>query len=108
MSTAISQEQRLATLTRIRKVFCAPGDLYEIIFDDRQGHPVVPLTEWYRLRKGLGPQSTHNTYLTYLMPYLSLYVNIKSSPLDTGPEQGKPCLGELLNSPGKVYSLHKA
>jgi hypothetical protein len=50
MSTAISQEQRLATLTRIRKVFCAPGDLYEIIFVDRQGHPVVPLTEWYRLR----------------------------------------------------------
>src|SRR5579859_3635018 len=39
---------------------------------------------------------------------LSLYVNIKASPLDRGPEQGSPCSRELLNSPGKVSSLHTA
>jgi hypothetical protein len=39
---------------------------------------------------------------------LTLYVNIKASPLDRGPEQGSPCSRELLNSPGKVSSLHTA
>src|SRR6266567_7240609 len=38
----------------------------------------------------------------------SLYVTIKASPLDKGPEQGKPCSSELVNSTGKVSSLHTA
>jgi len=38
----------------------------------------------------------------------SLYVTIKASPLDKGPEQGKPCSSELVNSPGKVSVLHTA
>lgn len=38
----------------------------------------------------------------------SLYVNIKASPLDGGPEQVSSCSRELLNSPGKVSFFHTA
>ncbi len=91
MSTTISQEQRLATLTRIRKVLGNPGDRYEIIFVNHQGHPVVPLTEWYRLRKGLGPESTRNTYLTCLVPYLT-FLDEQSCPWNAPPERLRPLL----------------
>ena len=39
---------------------------------------------------------------------VSLYVNIKSSPLDRGPEQEIFCSYELLNSSGKVSCFHTA
>jgi integrase len=94
MSTTIPPEQQLAALTRIRKVFGAPGDLYEVIFADHHGRPVVPLTEWYRLRKGLGPESTRKTYLTYLMPYLS-FLEEASCPWNAPPERLRPLLFEF-------------
>jgi integrase len=94
MSTTISQEQRLAALTRIRKVSGNPGDLYEIIFVNHQGHPVVPLTEWYRLRKGRGPESTRNTYLTCLMPYLC-FLEEQSCPWNAPPERLRSLLIEF-------------
>src|SRR6266487_6325743 len=37
-----------------------------------------------------------------------LYVKLRTSPLDTGLEQGYPCSRQLLNVPGKVSSFHPA
>ncbi len=39
---------------------------------------------------------------------LSLYSKLRTSPLDTGLEQGYTCSVQLLNAPGKVSSLHPA
>jgi hypothetical protein len=50
MQTTPSQEQRLETLSRIRRVHGNSDDLYEVIFVDQNDQIVVPLTEWYRLR----------------------------------------------------------
>ena len=38
----------------------------------------------------------------------SLYSKLRTSPLDTGPEQEYTCSMKLLNAPGKVYLLHPA
>src|SRR5216684_1295582 len=38
----------------------------------------------------------------------SLYVKLRTSPLDTGLEQGYTCSRQLLKVPGKVYFLHPA
>jgi len=74
MPTTIIQEKPLTTLSQIRRVRGQPGDLYEIIFLDQQDRIVVPLTEWYRLRKEQGPASTRNTYLACLMPWFTFLV----------------------------------
>src|SRR5258706_14633157 len=61
--TSSVQEQHLATLSRIRRVRGCPNDPYEVIFLDQDDQIIVPLTEWYRLRKDQGPRSTRETYL---------------------------------------------
>jgi hypothetical protein len=38
----------------------------------------------------------------------SLYSKLRTSPLDTGLEQGYTCSIQLLNAPGKVYFFHPA
>src|SRR6202048_5584009 len=38
----------------------------------------------------------------------SLYSKLRTSPLDTGLEQGYTCSIQLLNAPGKVSFLHPA
>src|SRR5229473_8262507 len=38
----------------------------------------------------------------------SLYIKLRTSPLDTGLEQGYTCSIRLLNAPGKVSVLHPA
>jgi len=38
----------------------------------------------------------------------SLYSKLRTSPLDTGLEQGYPCSIQLLDAPGKVSFLHTA
>ncbi len=74
MPTVAIQEKPLTTLSQIRRVRGQPGDLYEIIFLDQHDHIVVPLTEWYRLRKEQGPASTRSTYLACLVPWFTFLV----------------------------------
>jgi hypothetical protein len=71
MLTTASQEQHLTRRLQIRRVRGQPGDHYDLIFLGQQDHIVVPLTEWYRLRKGQGPASTRNTYLACLIPFFT-------------------------------------
>jgi integrase len=91
MPTMTEQEHCLTALTRIRRVAGTPGAPYEIIFVNHHGHPVVPLTEWYRLRKGLGPESTRNTYLACLMPFLT-FLEEQACPWNAPPERLRPML----------------
>jgi hypothetical protein len=89
MSTTASQP--LTPLSQIRRVPGQPGDLYELIFFDQQDRIVVPLTEWYRLRKDLGPASTRNTYLACLMPWFTFLGN-SGCPWNAPPEQLRKAL----------------
>ncbi|MEO8955189.1 MAG: site-specific integrase [Ktedonobacteraceae bacterium] len=91
MSTTISPTQQEALLSHIRKVAGKPDDLYEMVFVNQHGLPIVPLTEWYRLRKHAGPESTRNTYLACLQPFLS-YLEDQSCPWNAPPEQLRPVL----------------
>ena len=90
MATTTSQ-QCLAALTRIGRVAGKPGDLYETIFVNQHGSPIVSLTEWFRLRKQLGPVSTRNTYLTCLLPYLS-FLEEQRCPWNASPQQLRPVI----------------
>src|SRR5437868_11014675 len=50
-----------------------------------------------------------DSHLTYLVDAHSpLYSKLRTSPLDTGPEQGYTCSMKLLNWPRKVSLLHPA
>jgi hypothetical protein len=91
MQTATSHKQHLAPLSRVRRIHGQPGDLYEVIFVDRYDHIVVPLTEWYRLRKERGSLGTRNAYLTCLTPYLSFLIE-RGCPWNAPPEQLRPVL----------------
>ncbi len=91
MSTPISPDRQPTVLTHFRKVVGKSGEPYEIIFVNRQGCPVVPLTEWYQLRKAVGPSSTRATYLAYLMPFLS-FLEECNCPWNAPPEQLRPHL----------------
>jgi site-specific recombinase XerD len=84
--TAIAHEKHLVTLSRIRRVRGQPGDLYEVIFLDQHDRIVVPLTEWYRLRKEQGSKGTRETYLTCLLPFLTYLIEQKC-PWNAPPEQ---------------------
>ncbi len=86
MQTAASQEQQLTTLSKICRVRGQPGDPYELIFLDRQDRILVPLTEWYRLRKEQGPASTRNTYLACLLPWFT-YLAEDGCPWNAAPSQ---------------------
>jgi site-specific recombinase XerD len=91
MATSPSQEQYLVALARIRRIPGKSGDPYEIIFVNHAGLPIVSLTEWYRLRKGIGPDSTRNTYLTCLMPFLT-FLEEQACPWNASPELLRPVL----------------
>ena len=91
MQTAAPHEPHLAALSRIRRVPGRPGDPYEVIFLDQRDRIVVPLTEWYRLRKAQGPASTRSTYLTHLLPYFTFLVE-KEFPWNAPPERLRPIL----------------
>ena len=49
MATILPQERELAPISRIQRIAGRPDDPYEVIFLDREGRIIVPLTEWYRL-----------------------------------------------------------
>jgi hypothetical protein len=91
LPSTVSQEQPFSTLSRIRRVRCQPGDLYEVIFLDQHDRIVVPLTEWYRLRKEYGSKGTRETYLTCLLPYLSFLLE-QGCPWNAPPERLRPVL----------------
>src|SRR6266567_1869743 len=91
MPTVAIQEKPLTTLSQIRRVRGQPGDLYEIIFLDQHDHIVVPLTEWYRLRKEQGPASTRNTYLACLMPFFTFLAE-DGCPWNAAPSQLRQAL----------------
>src|SRR6266571_2454874 len=91
MPTTTSQNQRLATFSHIHRVTGSPGDPYEVIFVNQSGLPIVPLTEWYRLRLERGPKSTRDTYLTCLQSYLT-FLEEQACPWNAPPEQLRPTL----------------
>jgi integrase len=86
MPTPTPQKQLLAALTRVRRVNGRPGDPYQVIFVDRNNRTIVPLTEWYRLRKDRGSAGTRNTYLTHLFPYFS-FLEEQKCPWNASPER---------------------
>jgi integrase len=51
-----------------------PGSRYELLVFDRTWTPVVPLNEWYRLRKQRGAPRTRQTYLAMLRPFLGYFL----------------------------------
>jgi len=91
MQTVASQEQQLTWFSRIRRVHGQPSDPYELIFLDHQDHIIVPLTEWYRLRKEQGPDSTRNTYLACLQSYFTFLAE-SGSPWNAPPERLRQAL----------------
>src|SRR5437867_1313293 len=72
MPTTTSPKQQLDTPSQVRRVRGQPGDLYDLIFLDQQDRIIVPLTEWYRLRKDQGPMSTRKTHLACLQSYFAV------------------------------------
>lgn len=94
MSTPASRTNNLTALSGIQRVQGQPGDPYEVIFLGRDDRILVPLTEWYRLRKGLGPASTRTTYLTCLVPFLNFLAE-KNCPWNASAERLRPVLIEF-------------
>src|SRR5713226_8493469 len=86
MPTTTSQEQHLTTLSQIRRVRGQPDDLYDLIFLDQQDRIIVPLTEWYRLRKEQGPTSTRSTYLACIQSYF-VFLAETERPWNAPPER---------------------
>jgi len=89
--TPSAQERHLTTLSHVRRVRGRLNDPYEVIFLDQYDQIIVPLTEWYRLRKDQGPKSTRETYLTCLQPFLTFLVD-RSCPWNASPEQLRSAL----------------
>jgi integrase len=52
-----------------------PDSRYELLVFDRTWAPVVPLNEWYRLRKQRGSPRTRQTYVAMLSPFLGYLLN---------------------------------
>src|SRR5712691_1818573 len=86
MLTATSLTQRLKMPSQVRRVRGQVGDLYELIFLDQQDRIIVPLTEWYRLRKEQGPTSTRSTYLACLQSYFAFLAE-SGYPWNAPPER---------------------
>jgi integrase len=91
MSSRVSQDQHLATLSHVSRVKGLPGDSYEVVFVNQAGLPIVPLTQWYHLRQDRGPKSTRETYLTHLQPFLT-FLEEQACPWNAPPEQLRPLL----------------
>ncbi|MBV9896293.1 MAG: tyrosine-type recombinase/integrase [Chloroflexi bacterium] len=61
---------RYASSVGFRKLqVTEPESQYELLIFDRSWSPVVPLNEWYRLRKNRGSPRTRQTYLAMLCPF---------------------------------------
>src|SRR5229473_3813128 len=86
MQTTPSSKQLLETPSQVCRVRGQPNDLYDLIFLDQQDRIIVPLTEWYRLRKEQGPASTRSTYLACLMPFFTFLTN-DGCPWNASPER---------------------
>ena len=86
MPTATSPKQQMQLLSPVRRVRGQAGDLYELIFLDQQDRIIVPLTEWYRLRKEQGQMSTRRTYLACLQSYFAFLVE-SGCPWNAPPER---------------------
>jgi site-specific recombinase XerD len=86
MQTTTSPKHLLETPSQVRRVRGQPGDLYDLIFLDQQDRIIVPLTEWYRLRKEQGPTSTRNTYLACLQSYFT-FLTESGCPWNAPPER---------------------
>jgi integrase len=66
---------RFASTVGFRKLRVRdPESRYELLVFDKEWHPVVPLNEWYRLRKFRGSPRTRDTYLAMLCPFLGYLV----------------------------------
>jgi hypothetical protein len=86
LQTVASQEQQLTEHWRIRRVYGLPSDPYELIFLDQQDHIIVSLTEWFRLRKEQGSDSTRKTYLACLQSYFTFLAE-SGCPWNAPPER---------------------
>src|SRR5258708_549398 len=86
MHTTILTAQHVKPPPQIRRIHGEGEDLYELIFLDQQDRIIVPLTEWYRMRKEQGPTSTRNTILDYLVWYFTFLVDVVC-PLNAPPER---------------------
>ncbi len=86
MYTTTPNAQNVPPLSQIRRVRGQAGDPYELIFLDHQDRIIVPLTEWYRLRKEQGPESTRRTYLACLLPFFT-FLAADECPWNAPPER---------------------
>ncbi len=73
-------------MTTIRKIKGEAGTLYKVLFVDQQGHLIVGLTEWYRVRTQQGPASTRDTYLACLLPFFA-FLSETGCAWNAAPEQ---------------------
>jgi len=78
-------------MTKIRRIKGSPDAPYQVVFVDQQGHLLVALTEWYRVRSGQGPTSTRDTYLTCLLSFFT-FLSEKGCAWNAAPEQLRPAL----------------
>ncbi len=69
MRTKLRVQGKFVSLSGLRKVSGPPGGRYELFVVDSSGLSVSHVTEWYRLRKSLGPNGTRRTYLGFLLPF---------------------------------------
>ncbi len=66
---------RFVSTCGLSKIVCSSESRYELIVVDGTGHPVSHVTEWYRLRKQPGTDSTRRTYLNMLLPFMGYLIN---------------------------------
>jgi len=94
MKATFPQERELTPISRVQRIAGRPGDQYEVIFLNRHGQIIVPLTEWYRLRKVQGPLSTRETYLFCLLPFFTFLAE-REMAWNAPPEQLRKILIEF-------------
>lgn len=94
MATILPQERELAPISRIQRIAGRPDGPYEVIFLNREGRIIVPLTQWYRLRKSQGPLSTRETYLFCLLPFFT-FLTERGGAWNGPPEQLRTILIEF-------------
>jgi integrase len=78
-----------------------PESRYELPVFDRSWSPVVPLNEWYRLRKDRGSPRTSQTYLAMLCPFLGYLLEHKYA-WNAEPEAIRECTRQYLIDSGCV------
>ncbi len=78
-------------MAKICRIKGNPDAPYPVMFVDQQGHLLVALTEWYRVRSGQGPTSTRDTYLACLLPFFT-FLSEKGCAWNAAPELLRPAL----------------